>query len=32
MLALILFVCGLMLGGIAGIITMCIFQINKYRK
>lgn len=32
MLALILFLIGLMIGGITGIVTMCFFQINRYRK
>ncbi len=36
MLSFILFLIGLMLGGVIGIVTMCLIQINhiheKYRK
>ncbi len=31
MVSAILFFCGLALGGIVGIVAMCIIQINRYQ-
>ncbi len=32
MLSFILFLIGLMLGGVIGMVTMCLFQINRIHE